>query len=67
VTDRLSRWRVTADATIRTEEILLAADAEDAAAIHERTIEAVAEEFGAEPHEIEILEVDELDGETDTI
>lgn len=59
---RLSYCRVTADVSIRTEEILLAASASDAADLHKRAVELVASEFGVSVCEVEILEVDELDG-----
>lgn len=59
---RLSYCRVTADVSIRTKEVLLAASATDAADLHERAIELVASEFGVSVREVEILEVNELDG-----
>lgn len=62
---RLSHYRVTASVSVRTEEILLAAGTNEAADLHERAIELVAEEFGAATREVEILEVDMLDGSED--
>lgn len=59
-TSRLSYYRVSTDATLRTSEILLAASAVDAAQFHERAVELVAGEVGATVQEVEILEIDEL-------
>lgn len=60
---RLSHYHVRADVSIRTEEVLLAASASAAVDLHERAVEMVAGEFGIETRNVEILEVDELDGE----
>lgn len=60
---RLSHYRVTASVSVRTEEISLAAGTSEAGDLHEGAVELVAGEFKIETRTIEILEVDELDGE----
>lgn len=55
-------FRVTADATLRTQEVLTTDSAEAAAQAHERALKDVAGQIGADLRDVEILEVDELAG-----
>jgi hypothetical protein len=58
--DRLGPYRVTADASVRTCEVLLAASPEAAAEIHRQVCEYVCSEVGAELTDFELGEIDDL-------
>lgn len=60
--DAARSFRVTADATFRTQEVLTTDSAEAAAQAHERALQDVADRIGADLRDVEILEVDELAG-----
>lgn len=62
--DHLSHYHVTARIEIETEttDVQLAGRAEDAAHIHQQSVETIADELGVELTEYELVEVDEHRG-----
>jgi hypothetical protein len=58
--DRLSSYRVTAEVSVRTSEVLLAASPEEAAEIHQQVCEYVCSEVGAELIDFELGVIDDL-------